>query len=151
MNTKFKNCLDRGSIRKFSRGPALAKKELENAELDIDSAKESLKKENYKWATVQTYYSMFHSARALLYSKGYREKSHICLIEAIRNFYVEKGEISFYLIETFQKAKTMREEADYYGDFTKENAEDLVDKAQEFLVKAKTLLFQEKAPGITHE
>ena len=140
MNIKFQNCLDRGLIRKFSRGPALAKKELKSAELDIDTAKESLRKENYKWATIQTYYSMFHSARALLYSRGYREKNHQCLIESIRNFYVDKGEIGFGLVEALQKAKMMREEADYYGEFTKENATDLVHKAEEFLIKSKEFL-----------
>jgi len=140
MNIKFKNCLERRLIRKFSRGPALTKKEIENAELDINSAKESFEKENYKWAIIQTYYSMFHSARALLYSRGYREKSHFCLIEAIRHFYIDKGEIGFWLVEALQKAKIMREGADYYGEFTKENATDLVDNAEEFLAKSKELL-----------
>ena len=140
MNTKFENCLKRKSIRKFSRGPSLIKKEIENAELDINSAKESSKTKNYKWTIIQTYYSMFHSARALLYNKGYREKSHFCLIEAIRNFYVNEGEVGFWLVEALQKAKIMREGADYYGEFTKENAIDLINSAKDFLTKSKELL-----------
>jgi len=140
MSTKFENCLKEKLIRKFSRGPALVEKEIENAVLDIDSAKESFRKGNYKWTIIQTYYSMFHSARALLYKKGYREKSHFCLIEAIRNFYVNKGEIGFWLVEALQKAKIMREGADYYGEFTEENATDLINNAEEFLAKSKKLL-----------
>ncbi len=140
MNTKFENCLKRKSIREFSRGPALVKREIENAELDINSAKESSKTKNYKWTIIQTYYSMFHSARALLYNKGYREKSHFCLIEAIRNFYVNEGEVGFWLVEALQKAKIMREGADYYGEFTKENAIDLINSAKDFLTKSKELL-----------
>lgn len=83
---------------------------------------------------------MFHSARALLYVKSYREKSHQCLIEAIRALYLENGLLDYSLVEALQKAKTLREEADYYGEFTKENAGYLVEKAEEFLEKTKEIL-----------
>jgi len=99
-----------------------------------------LQKENYKWAIIQTYYSMFHAARGLLYSRGYREKSHQCLIEAIRNFYVEKGEIGFWLVETLQEAKTLRENADYYGEFNQTQAKMLIQRAKEFLQKSREVL-----------
>lgn len=140
MNTKLDKCLKRGLIKAFSRGPALTKKEIENAELDLEAAKISLKEKNYKWATIQSYYSMFHSARGLLYAKSYREKSHQCLIEAIRVFYVEEEKLGFWLIEALQQAKVLRENADYYGEFTEEKAKDLIDKAQEFLSKAREIL-----------
>ena len=83
---------------------------------------------------------MFHSARALLYAKSYREKSHWCLIEAIRNFYVKEGKIGFWSIEALEKAKVLREEADYYGEFTEENAKELLNKGKEFFNKAKEIL-----------
>lgn len=66
-NPNFQDCLRRGKIREFSRGKALVKKELESAKFDFKAAQESFKDGNYKWATIQTYYSMFHSTRALLY------------------------------------------------------------------------------------
>ena len=83
---------------------------------------------------------MFHSARALLYSNNLRERSHFCLIEAIRVLYVNKGLLGHWLIEALQKAKRLREDADYYGEFSKENAQDLLDKAKEFLEKAQAIL-----------
>lgn len=46
--------------------------------------KDRLTEENFKWATIQGCSSMFRSARALRYSKGYREKSHYVLLTAIR-------------------------------------------------------------------
>ena len=76
---------------------------------------------------------MFHSARALLYSKNYRERSHHCLIVALRVFYGEKGLLSVNLIEGFQKAKTLRENADYYDQWSKAGAEALLDLAEKFL------------------
>ncbi len=83
---------------------------------------------------------MFHSARALLYSNNLREKSHFCLIEAIRVLYVDKGLLGCWLIETFRKAKRLREEADYYGEFSQENAQDLLYKAKEFLDETRDIL-----------
>lgn len=139
-NTKYEECLKKGKIRKFSRGKSLVSKELELAFSDHKTAQESFERKNYKWSTVQTYYSMFHSARALLYSKNLREKSHFCLIEAIRTLYVNKGLLGCWLIEAFQKAKRLREEADYYGEFSKENAQDLLDKTKEFLEKTRQIL-----------
>jgi len=95
MQTKFEQCLERGKIISFSRGKKLARKELKSALEDLKSAEKSLGLENYKWSTIQSYYSMFHSARALLYAKNYREKSHFCLIEAIRTLYLEKGLLNY--------------------------------------------------------
>lgn len=76
MENKFQECLERKKIVSFSRGPKLVAKELKLASFDLGRAKVSFREKDYKWATVQTYYSMFHSARALLYAKSYRGKSH---------------------------------------------------------------------------
>ena len=133
MNPEFKDCLRKQKLKKFSRGKALVNKELKSAEEDLKTAKESFNNENYKWATIQCYYSMFHSARALLYSKNYRERSHYCLIVALRIFYGEKGLLSGNLIEGFQKAKALRENADYYDQWSKSGAEALFDLADKFL------------------
>lgn len=137
---QFDECLRKGKIREFSRGRVLVGKELESAAFDLRAAKESLEDENYKWATIQTYYSMFHSARALLYNKNYREKSHSCLIEAIRVLYVEKSLVDFRLLEALQRAKSLREGADYYSEFSQEAAEDLLIKAEQFLNTAEAML-----------
>ncbi len=62
----------------------MVKKEIEGSKLDLSSAEESLNDEEYKWASVQAYYSMLHAAKALGLKKGYREKSHYCLLIALR-------------------------------------------------------------------
>jgi uncharacterized protein (UPF0332 family) len=83
MTLEYDDCIRRGKIRSFSRGKSLASKELETSASDFERAKKTYKDGDYKWATIQIYYSMFHSARALLYSRNLREHSHFCLIEAI--------------------------------------------------------------------
>jgi len=140
MSQEFKKCLERGRIKKFSPGKKLARKELKLAEEDLKVSLKSLSDANYKWSIVQSYYSMFHSARALLYSKNYREKSHFCLIEAIRTLFVEAGKISVSLVESLLEAKNLREAADYYGDFSETNCKKLTKKAEEFLEKARALV-----------
>lgn len=140
MNPEFKECLKKQKLKKFSRGKALVSKELKTAEEDLKTAKVSFNNENYKWTTIQCYYSMFHSARALLYSKNYRERSHYCLIVALSVFYGEKGLMSVDLIEGFQRAKTLRENADYYDQWSKAGAEALLNSVSKFLIISTKLL-----------
>jgi uncharacterized protein (UPF0332 family) len=55
-------------------------KEIEAAQTDLQDAQGSLQTRKFKWATIQSYYSMFHSVRALLFNKGYREKKSLRFI-----------------------------------------------------------------------
>ena len=133
MNPEFERCLKSQKIKVFSRGKMLADKELKVAASDLEQAKITFKNDNYKWATIQCYYSMFHSARALLYIKNYRERSHYCLIVAIRSLYVEEKLLPLHLIEGLEKAKTLRESADYYDQWSKIGVETILKIAEEFL------------------
>lgn len=56
----------------------------------------------FEWATIQAYYSMFHSARALLYRRGYRERSHHALLVALRELF--SRELGTDLIIRFEDA-----------------------------------------------
>ena len=139
MNPEFEECLRRNKIRKFSRGKVLVAKTLGTAQHDLETAKKTLKDKGYKWATIQSYYSMFHSARALLYAKNYRERSHHCLIVAIRALYVETRFLPASLIEALGKGKRLREDADYYDRWSKEGAEFALKAAKDFTEVAQEL------------
>jgi hypothetical protein len=88
LSTRYEECLQKGKIKPFSRGSVLAAKELETAVSDLDSAEKTFSGGNYKWATIQVYYAMFHAARALIYSKNMRERSHYCLVIAVEEIFV---------------------------------------------------------------
>jgi len=137
---EFQKCLENKKIKPFPKGKTLVSKELEIAGDDWKIAKESLNKKNYKLSIIQSYYSMFHAARALLYNQGYREKSHYCLVVGIRKLYVNKNLLGHTLIEALQLGKTLRENADYYADFSQTGAKNMLDKAKEFLEKTKEIL-----------
>ncbi|MBU2102768.1 MAG: HEPN domain-containing protein [Candidatus Omnitrophica bacterium] len=140
MTIEYDDCLKRGKIKPFSRGPALLSKEIEAAESDLKRAQKTYSESDYKWATIQVYYSMFHSARSLLYAKNYREHSHYCLIAAIKTLYVEVKMIPAHILEGFQQAKDLREEADYYNRWSQAGCEKLIKLAEEFLAIAKKMV-----------
>lgn len=140
MTLEYKDCLKRGKIKSFSRGKSLAPKELETAASDLERARKTYKDGDYKWATIQIYYSMFHGARALLYAKNLREHSHFCLIVAIKTSYVETKLLSVHLLEGLQEAKNLREDADYYNRWSKQGCEKLLKLADEFLEKTKEII-----------
>lgn len=132
MNPEFDECLKRNKIKTFPLGTSLVEKELRTAQQDLKIAEESFRNKHYKWCTIQSYYVMFHSARALLYAKNYRERSHYCLIVAIRTLYVETRLLQGTLLEALGKGKRLREDADYYDRWSEEGAEVALKSAREF-------------------
>ena len=140
MTREHDECIKKGKIKPFSRGVTLAPKELETAKADLETARKTYKEGDYKWATIQIYYSMFHSARALLYTKNLREHSHYCLIAAIKALYVETKYIPVSFLEGLQEAKNLREEADYYNRWSQAGCEKLLKLAEEFLYRCNAFL-----------
>ncbi|MBN2334153.1 HEPN domain-containing protein [Candidatus Bathyarchaeota archaeon] len=115
-------------------------KELEGAGYDLEKARTSLELKDHKWSTVQAYYSMFHSARALLYSQGYREKSHTALVEALRILFLESGRLEREYLDDLSVAKDLRESADYGMIFSEEGARTLIANADKFIRKTTELV-----------
>jgi uncharacterized protein (UPF0332 family) len=149
MHPELNDCLKQGKIVRFPEARKLAAKELGVAWEDLRACRESLGQKNYKWATVQAYYAMFHAARTLLYHKGYREKSHYCLILAMKAFYVSENLLEMRLVESFQMAKALREGADYENTFDAETATALAEQAAEFVRVAQTAISaKNERPGL---
>lgn len=118
----------------------MIQKELDSAKFDVERSKDSTADEDYKWATIQAYYSMFHAAKALVLQKGFREKSHYCLIVALKELYVKKGLLSSEMVENLELCLRLRHDADYGLIYEKDSAETAVQYAESFLLKAKKLL-----------
>ncbi len=140
VNPGYEECLSRGRIRPFPGGPEAAGAELAQAGEDLAAARTSRGTGNQKWATIQAYYSMFHTARALLYHAGYRERSHYCLQEAVREIYVSTRRLDARFLESLRLARMLRENADYYGRFSADGADRLLDEAGAFAAEAAKLM-----------
>ena len=91
-------------------------------------------------AEIASYNSIFHSSRALLFKKGYTERSHICVIIALKDLYKNDYEL-IELLNTFNKIRISRHNIQYAGkliDF--EESKFVFDFAKRFLVKTKDVL-----------
>lgn len=140
MNQEFKQCLESGKIVSFPKGKELVGKELSVARSDLLDAKAGYENQRYKWSTIQAYYAMFHTARALIYSRGYREKSHYCLSIALRALFIEEGKLDAQTGRDFLNAMNLREAADYEAEFSKEGAKAVIAAAERFIEKATVIL-----------
>jgi len=138
MSYKFKQLLGERRLTKIKSDRKLVLKEMKGAESDLETARKSLQDGNFKWATIQGYYSIFHAARALLYSKGFREKSHYALLVAIRELF--RDELDLPLIQGFEDAMNLRQTADYGLTFSEEGAIDVIKTAEKFLLKTREML-----------
>ena len=118
----------------------LVDKELDAAESDLDTAERSLSEGNPKWATVQAYYCMFHTAKALVLSKGYREKSHACLSVAIKALFIDSGTLEKRHLDRFMDCMGLREDADYGLVYSESSAKSAVEWSKEFLTVTKSTL-----------
>jgi len=144
MDSRFKNCIEEGKLVKIELQLDLVGKEVKAACFDLKSAEKSLNEGNSKWATVQAYYSMFHTAKALVYRKGYREKSHACLSIALRALY--ENEMDAKHFERFRDCMNLRQDADYGMIYSDKSAGTVIDWAREFLEGARGAL--KKQPPI---
>ena len=140
MNQEFKQCLDSGKIISFPKGKELVGKELAVARSDLLDAKAGYENQRYKWSTIQAYYAMFHATRALVYSRGYREKSHYCLAVALRALFVEESQMEAKFVRDLLNAMNLREAADYEAEFSMDGAKAVIDSAERFIEKAATVL-----------
>ena len=87
---------------------------------------------------IQGYYSIFHAARALLYTKGFREKSHYALLIAIQELF--SNELEQSLIQGFENSMNLRQTADYGLASSKEGALDVMETAEKLLQRTKEIL-----------
>ena len=134
------DCFKKRMLRKIPKDIKKARRSLEISENKLKTAEEAFIKELFGPSLIYSYMSMFHSARALLYKDGVQEKSHICLVLYIKEFYSKK--IPPYLINSLDNFRKERHETLYGLDFieTKEDAELGIDDAKALLENIKAIL-----------
>jgi len=138
LSPELKKLLEERKLTRIRKDRKLVLKEIAAARSDMKDAKESLERKKFKWATIQGYYSMFHSARALLFERSYREKGHYALMVAIRELYPD--DIEHSLIREFEHGMYQREEADYGLKFSEGGALDVIETAEKLFKRAKAIL-----------
>ena len=140
MSSEYEDCIQKGKIKPFSRGHTLVSREMDTSSSDLESAEKTFADGNYKWATIQVYYAMFHAARALLYSNNMREHSHYCLVIAIKELFVDEKLVPVSLLESLKEAKSLREDADYYNRWSQAGCSRLLADAREWVTLARKIV-----------
>ena len=112
------------------------------AEESLEEAKILFERGHYIGAVSRAYYSMFHSAKALLLSKGLNPKKHRGILKMIGLEFVKTGILDDIYAQYYKYAFDLRQEADYGSAFEigKEKAETVIIYAEKFLDKVKEVI-----------
>lgn len=134
----IRECMEKGFLRRIEVDQELVRKELASAEYDLEAARHDLKRGDVKWAAVKSYYSVFHAARAVLYSLGYQEKAHFAIVAVLREL-EKQGKLEAKFTLDFEACMESREDADYRLEYSQERAEASIGLADGFLGRMKKL------------
>jgi uncharacterized protein (UPF0332 family) len=108
----WKSCLEEGLIKQDTRASTRVPASIEAAERFARSAERTLAIEEFEMAHLAAYNSAFHSARALLFSQGYTERSHACVVIAIRHLFTDDTRLRPFLA-TLDKMRISRHNVQY--------------------------------------
>ena len=75
----YRNCIEQGLLRRIPPSKDKTSRSVKKAEKWLE-AKKTLKSKAFDSSVLGSYMVMFHSARAILFFDGYREKSHSLVI-----------------------------------------------------------------------
>lgn len=130
--SEFYDCLKKRSLVRFEGSPDVVAREIEAAHQDLDDAGLMVTHQQWKRLTITAYYCMFHAARALILRAGYAEKSHFCLGVAFRELYATTPD-GLELAMGLERARVLRENADYRSDFDEAGARAALVVAERFV------------------
>lgn len=133
---RIKECFDLGLLRKRSPDTLKSKRAIELARLDVERALKLLESKFYMESRLLSYTGMFQAARALLFKDGIFERSHACVVEYLREFYVKKHILGVNFVAWLDTLRVDRHETLYGLDIkevSREEAEDSYSKALKFV------------------
>ena len=131
--TDFDNCLQKGLLKKSEDSKNWVLKELQIAEKFLNSSKKNIEIEEFEMSIIAAYDSLFHSCRALLFKQGIVEKSHYCLIAALKELFKQDNELQAFL-KSIDQVRASRHRLQYSGDSAgKKEAEFVLGLAKDFL------------------
>jgi len=139
---KLKECFDKRLLRKERPDLEKSKRSIEVAEAKLDEAEKALDHRLFDATIILAYTAMFHAARAVLFRDGIVEKSHVCLIEYLREMYVNTGKLSEAIVNTLDSLRIDRHETLYglEARSSREEAKYSLEKAKEFLATIKDVM-----------
>lgn len=108
----------------------------------LGEAEKDLRGGAFNSSVLSSYLAMFHSARALLFLDGWREKSHYCIARYLEEKYVKSGMLESKWVELLDHYRDLRHDDQYSISFfaTMDEAESALKTAKDFFDRMKALL-----------
>ncbi|MBI4174817.1 MAG: HEPN domain-containing protein [Candidatus Aenigmarchaeota archaeon] len=139
----IESCMAEGFLKRVKPSKEIQKKELASADYDLKRAEASSEDGDHKWSIIQSYYAIFHSARALLDSLGYKERRHFAIGVVLEDLAKDK-KINVKLVSDFHAAMSAREDADYRDVYSKETSDYMIEISEEFVKEIKRILIDDE-------
>lgn len=141
MSFNYNDCMVKGLLRKIPASKDKAAQSLKKAHEWLKEAENSLKGKAFGSAILASYNAMFHSARAILFFDGFREKSHACVARYLEEKYVKTGKLDKKWVELLDHCRQVRHNDQYDLSFfvTKEEAGKALKSACDFVTSMEGL------------
>lgn len=132
-----KECFEKSLLKKTDPQPDLAKKDLKQAEFFLKEADELLQMDKRQICAISLYNSFFHTARALLFKDGVKERSHYCIARYLENHYELQN-----FIDAFETIMSIRHNVQYSTEKVEidEDLADFINICHEFISEVEGLL-----------
>ena len=140
----IQSCISKKFLSKIKPSEDLVQKEINEADYDFERAEKEFEDEDWKWAIVKAYYSIFHASRAVLFKCGLREKKHFAIAVVLEELN-KRGKLESEYVNYFNAALSSRENADYHYVYSREIAEHNIEIAERFILRIKKLLKELKS------
>ncbi len=81
------DCFRDGSLRRTAPDLENARKSIQQAKMNLEDARKNISIGCHRVALIVCYTAMFHTARAILFRDGVKERSHVCIPIYLRSAY----------------------------------------------------------------
>ncbi len=131
-----------GLLRKIPPSREKAENSIQAARNWLKEAENNLTGNALNSSVLSAYLAMFHSARAMLFRDGYREKSHYCIARFLEEKYAKKNLLERKWVELLDHYREQRHSNQYGLTFfvTENEAEKGFHAAKEFVERIEKLL-----------
>jgi uncharacterized protein (UPF0332 family) len=142
MKKALKDCFEEGLLKKTEPNQKLSEQSILQAEHFLLEADKAIDAGLKDLALIALYNCLFHSARAILFRDGIKERSHYCLSKYIEEKYKEKEFFTLKQTIILDSLREKRNEIQYSVKKTKitENLDEIYNEAEEFLERTKEIL-----------
>ena len=137
MKEALNECFDKGLLKKIDKNKKFALQDLIQAKFFLNEAEDLIELDKKEMALIALYNAVFHSARAILFDEGVKEKSHYCMQKYLEEIASEGKQVTLDDVALFDSLRGIRQETQYglVRIRIEEDLSELFNRTEEFLRK----------------